>query len=80
MAFSNEKIIEKLNIVKSPYNVNSLTQKAVLKQLKNSEIIFDIKNKIIFEREKLEQNLVKLNCVEKVYKSESNFLLIKFQD
>jgi len=80
MAFSSPQIIEKLNIIKAPYNVNSLTQKVVLKQLKNSEIIFDIKKKIILEREKLKINLEKLNFIEKVYNSNSNFLLVKFQD
>jgi len=80
MAFSNEKIIEKLNIVKPPYNLNSLTQDAVLKQLKNKDIIFDIKNKIILEKNKLEEKLEKIKIIEKIYKTDSNFFLIKFVD
>ena len=80
MAFSNEKIIEKLNTVKPPYNLNSLTQDAVLKQLKNKDIIFDIKNKIILEKNKLEEKLEKMKIIEKIYKTDSNFFLIKFVD
>ncbi len=79
MAFSNKEIIEKLNIIKPPYNVNILTQTVVIGQLENAEIIFDIQKKIISERNRLEKALNKLNCVEKVFPSDSNFLLIKFE-
>ena len=80
MAFSNEKIIEKLNTVKAPYSVNFLTQNAVLKQLKNSELIFDIKNKIIKNREILIKNLENIRFIKKIFKTDSNFILIKFED
>jgi len=80
MAFSNSRIIEKLNLIKSPYNVSNITQELVIKQLKNYELIFDIKNKIINQRDKLSKELEKLNIVKKVYKSDSNFLLVEFVD
>ncbi len=80
MAFSNKKIIEKLNTVKAPYNLNSLTQEIVLKQLKNSEIVFDLKNKIIKNREVFIKNLEKIKFVKKIFKTNSNFVLVKFED
>lgn len=80
MAFSSPEIIEKLNTVKAPYNVNILTQKVVVEQLRNSEVIFDIKNKIVSERKKLKTFLEKLSYVKKVFKSDANFLLVQCED
>ena len=80
MAFSSPKIIEKLNTVKAPYNVNNLTQKVVLNQLKNYEVIFEIWKKLLSEMKKLKVNLKKLKIVEKVYNSDSNAFLVKFKD
>ncbi len=80
MAFSSPEIIQKLNTVKAPYNVSNLTQKFILKQMKNVEVLFNIKDRILEERKRLELELRKFSMVKKIYKSDSNFLLIKFKD
>ena len=37
MTFANEEIIEMLNKIRAPYNINSLTQRTALLKLKNQE-------------------------------------------
>ncbi|RRO12296.1 histidinol-phosphate transaminase [Flavobacteriaceae bacterium 14752] len=77
MCFANAEIIQYLNRIKPPYNVNQLTQDAALKQLKNTE---EVQNQIhILQEEKLKlKNALKnVDWVEQVYPSDANFLLVK---
>ena len=78
LALSSAKIIETLNTIKAPYNVSTFTQEVVVKQLKNRDVIFGIRNKIIEEREKMRISLSELEYVIAVYPSQANFLLVKF--
>ncbi len=80
MAFSSDRIIELLNKVKSPYNINSATQKLAIKGLKKIEQKDYMVQKILAEREILARFLLKLSIVEEVYPSDANFLLVKFKD
>ena len=77
MAFASQEIIDLMNKVKPPYNVNQLTQQAALDALKNEAQ----KNKqvveILAERDILQVRLAALDVVEKVYPSDANFLLVK---
>ena len=77
MGFSNEKIINYLNKIKPPYNINILTERKALEELnkideieKNISIVLDQRNLLVSCLEKLE-------FVEKIYKSDANFLLVK---
>jgi len=77
MGFSNEKIINYLNKIKPPYNINVLTERKALEELykideieKNISIVLDQRNLLVF-------CLEKLDFVEKIYKSDANFLLVK---
>ena len=79
VAFASEEIINVLNKIKPPYNVNELTQlKAieVLKEEKFKEQITVIKQ----ERKKLVSKLKEIDFVEYIYPSDANFLLIKVND
>jgi len=80
MAFANEAIIKLMNKVKPPYNINELTQQFALKLLDQTDIVDDKVEMIINERGKLKKALEKLDIVEKVFPSDSNFLLVKFSD
>ncbi len=77
-AFAEERIITLFSAVKYPYNIGSDTQERALKLLKSTpgERIAII----ISERRKMAEELSGLTCVEKVFKSDSNFLLVKFKD
>ena len=77
MGFSNEKIISYINKIKPPYNINILTENKALEELKKVNEIKSNVNSILNQREKLISSLEKLDFVEKIYKSDANFILIK---
>jgi histidinol-phosphate aminotransferase len=77
VGFSNQKIINYLNKIKPPYNINVLTERKVFEELNK---IDEIKKNIDFvlnQRKLLVSSLEKLDFVEKIYKSDANFLLVK---
>ena len=77
IAFTSTEIIQYLNKVKMPYNINELTQQAALKALKNKETL-DLQIHLILEqREWLEKELQNFSCIQKVFPSDTNFLLVK---
>lgn len=80
MAFSNKEIIEALNKIKPPYNVNAYSQEVGLNVLENNERISIEINKIKAERLKLIAQLKQMPVVIKVYPSQANFILVQFKD
>ena len=80
MAFASEEIIGLFNRIKYPYNINILTQKYALDLLNNYPKIKNWIAIILKERDGLAKDLDKLRCVEKVYPTDANFLLIKVKD
>ncbi len=80
MGFSNNKIINYINKIKPPYNINLLTEKRALKELKNIDTIKTNIKIILEERNKLIDSLNELSFIIKVYPSDSNFILIKVDD
>ena len=80
MAFSNPAVIQYFNKLKPPYNISTINQKAALDKLKQIEQkkqqVFRIKK----ERERLSGILLKMHVIEKVYPSDSNFLLVKVKN
>lgn len=77
MAFANSQVIEILNKIKPPYNVNGLTQNVALEALEKEESVRLEIEMILQERAKMELALKKLNAVKIVYPSKANFLLIE---
>ena len=80
MAFASAEIIELLDKIKPPYNINQSTQELALKALENDEQLKYMIEEIVQERELLEKALPTLKAVEKVYPSDANFLLVKVTD
>ena len=80
MGFSNIKIINYINKIKPPYNINLLTEKRALKELKNIDSIKANIKIILEERNKLIDSLNELSFVKKVFPSDSNFILVKVDD
>ena len=79
VGIADSSLIRIFNKVKPPYNVNALTQRYALEQIQKT----DIKSRIALiklERDKLVDALSQLKCVEKIYPSNANFLLVKFKD
>lgn len=80
MAFASEEIVELFNKVKPPYNVNQLTQEAVLKALGKPERQRQWVQSILGQRTLLAQYLGGLGFVERIHPSDANFLLVKMKE
>ena len=80
MAFASQGIIEVMNKVKPPYNINQPSQELVLKALDEVEQVNAMIRQIVQEREALSRQLNELPVVEQVYPSDANFLLVKVKD
>ncbi len=80
MAFASVEIIEVFNKVKPPYNVNVLSQNKAIEELGKQDLYLKNLNSILIQKKRLLQDLNSLAIVEKVYPSDTNFLLVKFSD
>ena len=80
IGLSNKKIIDYINKIKPPYNINSLSEKKVLSELKNIQTVKKNIMIVLNEKLKLQTALVNLCFVEKVFNSDANFLLVKVDD
>ena len=80
MAFASVEIIEVLNKIKYPYNINILTQSKALEALNNREKVEAWVRVILRERTRLIQNLQELSLVKHIYPTDANFVLIKVED
>lgn len=80
MAFSTSVIIDLMNKVKPPYNINDATAGLALEALdKIDQINLQIKE-TVEERQRLSKTLEQIEQVEKVYPSDANFILVKFKN
>lgn len=80
MAFASKEIIALFNKVKYPYNINLLTQQYALDLLSRIGKITDEVAQIIACRHVLADELKQLRCVQRVYRSDANFLLVRVGD
>ena len=80
MAFASSEIVKVLNKVKYPYNINLLTQQYALDLLGRIGEITDEVAQIIACRHVLADELKQLRCVQRVYRSDANFLLVRVGD
>lgn len=78
-AFASKEIIQILNNIKPPYNINGYTQQMAVKALKAVEKKNEMVAKIIEERERFKAILSTFAIVDKIYPSDANFLLIKMK-
>ena len=63
--------------VKAPYNINALTSRAALQALSNIDEVRRTVNSIIEERKWLSANLKAVSCIEHVFPSDANFILVR---
>ena len=80
MAFASAEIITVLNKVKPPYNISGATQKIVLEALQQSENVKEKIKELISLRSLLQKELPQISCIEKIYYSDANFLLVRMKD
>ena len=80
MCFASKEIIDVLNKIKPPYNINGLTQQIALNSLQQVEQKNIAVANIIQERELMNAELLRLPTVQNVYPSHANFLLVKIKN
>jgi histidinol-phosphate aminotransferase len=80
MIFASKEIVAVLNKIKPPYNINQATQELALKALDNLQDVNAMITETIKLREEMVKELDKTACVEVVYPSDANFLLVKVTD
>jgi histidinol-phosphate aminotransferase len=80
IAFASEPIIDIMNKIKPPYNINQASQDLVLQALEEVGQVNDMIKEIVTQRGELEKILVALPVVKKVYPSDANFLLVQVSD
>ncbi|KAI9449437.1 histidinol-phosphate aminotransferase [Russula earlei] len=80
MAFASKEIIDVLNKVKPPYNINQATQEQALKALEEVGQVNDMIKELVAMRDALAEVFTQVPTVEKVYPSDANFLLVKIKD
>ena len=80
MAFASEEIIEVMNRVKPPYNINEASQQLALKALENVDQVNDWIKETLKERDNLVLALKNFDFVLDIYPSDANFILVKTTD
>ena len=80
MAFASMEIIDLLNKIKSPYNLNILTIDFVLRQLDFLKEKNDSVDILIKERHLLMEHFKSFSFINNVNRSDANFILIQVDD
>lgn len=80
MAIADPEVIEMMGRVKYPYNINGPTQVEVLKRLGEEQAHEAQVAEIITQRKRLLEALTGIRCIERVYPSQANFILVKVSD
>ncbi|MEO6981253.1 MAG: histidinol-phosphate transaminase [Mucilaginibacter sp.] len=80
MAFASEEIIEVMNKVKPPYNVNEASQQLALQALGNIDQINSWIKETLIQRDNLVLSLKNFDFVVDIYPSDANFILVKTSD
>ncbi|MBK5200620.1 MAG: histidinol-phosphate transaminase [Spirochaetaceae bacterium] len=77
---SSSELCSVMNSVKAPYNVGFPSQRAALDLLKKHDEIIRERDEVVIRRDEYFTKFLTLEIVEKVYKSDANFLLMKTKD
>jgi histidinol-phosphate aminotransferase len=79
MTFASTSIIQIINKVKPPYNINQSTQDLVMSALDEVEQVNAMIKELVNMRNALIPVLERFPFVERVYPSDANFLLVKMK-
>ncbi|MCB9426423.1 MAG: histidinol-phosphate transaminase [Flavobacteriales bacterium] len=80
LCFASAEVINILNKIKPPYNINELSQLKAIERVVDTEGIKKEVASIIREKQVLEEALIELPYVQVIYPSEANFVLAKVDD
>lgn len=77
ICFASNLIINFMNKIKYPYNINIFSQKIAIEALDNKNIFFNNIKRILYEKKYMINALNKISIIEKIYPSSSNFIFVK---
>ncbi len=77
MAFAGQPVIDYMNKVKYPYNINTATQQLALEALGNISSVNNWTKTTVDQKEFLQAELFKLSITQTVYPSDANFILVQ---
>lgn len=80
ICYASVEIIQILNKIKPPYNVNELTQLRALDRVLNKQYVDLEIADLLKQRTILSEALVEVNFIENIYPSDANFILVKVDD
>jgi len=80
MSFASTEIINVMNKIKPPYNINQASQELALQALDELGQVNDMIHEIVKGRESLSRDLLKIPQVQNIYPSDANFLLVKISN
>ena len=80
MAFASADIIQLLNKVKYPYNINRLTQEAAIRLMEQDYVVKRWVSSLLNERARLTAAFSQLAVCRQVYPTDANFFLAKVTD
>lgn len=80
MAFASAAVIEIMNRIKPPYNINEASQKLAADALGEVEQVNEMIRILVSERDRLEAALTSQGKVITVFPSDANFLLVRVPD
>jgi histidinol-phosphate aminotransferase len=80
ITLASKEIIDVMNKIKPPYNINQASQELALQALNEVDQVNEMIVEIVKERENLAMALVNLSFVQKVHPTDANFLLVKMSE
>ncbi|GGG98863.1 histidinol-phosphate aminotransferase [Polaribacter pacificus] len=80
VCYASEEIITVLKLIKPPYNVNELTQQKALERLLNIAKVEKEVLEIKRQRSLLLATLKEVSCIQKIYPTDCNFVLVQVDD
>ncbi len=80
MAFASQDIIDYMNKVKPPYNVNLATQQLALQALDNIQWVNEHIRETVKSRNELVAALQAVKTVKHIYPTDANFILVKMDN
>ena len=79
-AFGDKKLIEIINNVKAPYNMNKFTTHVAIEAFKSIDKVMSSVSLINAERDRVMASLSKIKQVGKVHRSDANFILFEVKN
>lgn len=80
IAFANTEIIDVLNMIKPPYNINGATQDLMLKALDHTAEMREMVDRILEQKKHLKSMISDISTVQEIYPSDANFILVKIDN